>query len=124
MKSRTPNRTMNKTPRRAIFSSLLLLLTSAFLSACAGHQPRPVASYSSALHSSESEPRQLAVMSDQDAKKQPAGTVKKEPSATSQSTTKRGKLQKQETEVTEVIETDISSVIETTTAPTADQDIQ
>ena len=113
---------MNPAPRRAIPSSFLLL-ACAFLPACASHQPRPVASYSSALHSSESEPRQLAVMSDQDAKKQRAGTVKKESTATSQSTTKRGKLQKQETEVTELIETDISTVIETTTAPTADQDI-
>ena len=101
----------------------VLVLASVLLSACASHQPRPVASYSSALHSSESQPRQLAVMSDQDAKKQRAGTVKKESTATSQSTTKRGKLQKQETEVTELIETDISTVIETTTAPTADQDI-
>jgi len=113
---------MNPAPRRALLSSFLLF-ASAFLPACASHQPRPVASYSSALHSTESEPRQLAVMSDQDAKKQPAGTVKKETTATSQSTTKRGKLQKQETEVTELIETDISTVIETTTAPTADQDI-
>lgn len=104
--------------------SSFLFLACAFLPACASHQPRPVASYSSALHSSESEPRQLAVMSDQEAKKQPAGTLKKESTATSQSTTKRGKLQKQETEVTEWIETDISTVIETTTAPTADQDVR
>jgi len=122
MKSRTPNRTMNKTPRRAIFSSLLLL-TSAFLSACAGHQPRPVASYSSALRSSESEPRQLATMSDEEVGDQRAGTTKKETTAESQTTFNRGKLQKQETEVTELVETDISTVIETTTAPTADQDI-
>lgn len=107
----------------AILSSFLLL-TSAFLPACASHQPRPVASYSSALHSSESEPRQLATMSDEEMHDQPAGTVKKESTATSQSTTKRGKLQKQETEVTEWIETDISTVIETTTAPTADQDVR
>lgn len=114
---------MNKTPRRALLFSFLLL-TSAFLSACATNQPRPVASYSSALDSSESEPRQLAVMSDLDAKKQRAGTVKKESTAMSQSTTKRGKLQKQETEVTELIETNISTVIETATAPTADQDMR
>ncbi len=107
----------------AILSSFLLL-TSAFLPACASSQPRPVASYSSALHSSESEPRHLATMSDEEMDDQPAGTVKKESTATSQSTTKRGKLQKQETEVTELIETDISTVIETTTAPTADQDVR
>ena len=114
---------MNKTPRRALFSSFLLL-TSAFLPACASHQPRPVASYSSALHSSESEPRHLAVLSDEEAENHSAGTTEVESTATSQSTTKRGKLQKQETEVTELIETDISTVIETTTAPTADQDLR
>lgn len=100
-----------------------LLLTSALLTACASNQPRPVASYSSVLLSSESEPRQLATMSDEEMDDQPAGTTTNETTASSQTTSKRGKIRKQESEVTELIETEISTVIETTTAPTADQDI-
>ncbi len=101
-----------------------LLLTSALLTACASSQPRPVASYSSALRSSESEPRQLARMSDKEVDDQRAGTTKKETTAESQATSKRGKIKKQESEVTELVETDISTVIETTSSPTADQDVR
>ena len=102
----------------------LTILLCCLLSACASSQPRPVASYSSALRSSESEPRQLATMSDDEVADQRAGTTKKETTAESQTTSKRGKIKKQESEVTELVETDISTVIETTSSPTADQDVQ
>jgi hypothetical protein len=102
----------------------LLLLASAFLSACAGSQSRPVASYSSELRSSDTESRQLASMSDEDIGDQPAGGTRKEKTAESQTTAKKGKIQKQESEVTELVETDIATVIETTSAPTSDQDVK
>jgi hypothetical protein len=106
------------------FSCTLILLASAFLPACASSQSRPVASYSSALRSSDTESRQLASMSDEDIGEQPAGSVRKEKTAESQTTAKKGKIQKQESEVTELVETDLTTVIDTTSAPTADQDLQ
>jgi hypothetical protein len=110
--------------RKSPAAFYFLLLTSALLTACASSQPRPVASYSSALRSSENEPRQLATMSDEEVGDQRADTTKIETTAESQTTSKRGKTQKQESEVTELVETDISTVIETTSSPTADQDVQ
>jgi hypothetical protein len=102
----------------------LILLASSFLPACASSQSRPVASYSSALRSSDTESRQLAFMSDEDVGDQPAGSIRKEKTAESQTSTKKGKIQKQESEVTELVETDITTVIDTTSAPTSDQDLQ
>lgn len=102
----------------------LCILTSAFLPACASSQSRPVASYSSEIRSSDTESRQLASMSDEDIGDQPAGSTRKEKTAESQTTAKKGKIQKQESEVTELVETDITTVIETTSAPTADQDVK
>ena len=102
----------------------LILLASSFLPACASSQSRPVASYSSALRSSDTESRQLASMSDEDIAEQPAGTIRKEKTAESQSTAKKGKIQKQASEVTELVETDITTVIDTSSAPTSDQDLQ
>jgi len=125
MKHRKPHKIMNLNFQRKPYPAFyLLLLTSALLTACASSQPRPVASYSSALRSSESEPRQLATMSDEEVGDQRAGTTKKETTADSQTTSKRGKIKKQESEVTELVETDISTVIETTSSPTADQDVR
>jgi hypothetical protein len=106
------------------FSCTLILLASAFLPACASSQSRPVASYSSALRSSDTESRQLASMSDEDIGDQPAGSVRKEKTAESQTTAKKGKIQKQESEVTELVETDITTVIDTSSSPTADQDVK
>jgi hypothetical protein len=102
----------------------LILLASAFLPACASSQSRPVASYSSALRSSDTESRQLASMSDEDIGDQPAGSIRKEKTAESQTTAKKGKIQKQESEVTELVETDITTVIDTSSSPTSDQDLQ
>jgi hypothetical protein len=102
----------------------LILLASAFLPACASSQSHPVASYSSALRSSDTESRQLASMSDEDIAEQPAGSIRKEKTAESQTTAKKGKIQKQESEVTESVETDITTVIDTSSSPTSDQDLQ
>jgi hypothetical protein len=105
-------------------TSSFILLTSTFLSACASSQSRPVASYSSALRSSDTESRQLASMSDEDIGDQPAGSIRKEKTAESQTTAKKGKIQKQESEVTELVETDITTVIDTSSSPTANQDVK
>ena len=110
--------------RNPLQTSYFILLASAFLPACASSQSRPVASYSSALRSSDTESRQLASMSDEDIGDQPAGSIRKEKTAESQTTAKKGKIQKQESEVTELVETDITTVIDTTSAPTSDQDLQ
>ncbi len=101
-----------------------LLLTSALLTACASSRPRPIAAFSASQRASESGPRHLSAMSDADVEDQPAGTTQKQTTAQSQSTSKRGHTQIQETETTELLETDISTVIDTTTAPTADQDVR
>lgn len=125
MKPRNRHKIMNLNfYRKSPATFYFLLLTYALLPACASSQPRPVASYSSALRSSESEPRQLATMSDEEVGDQRAGTTEKETTAESQTTSKRGKIKKQESEVTELVETDISTVIETTSSPTADQDVR
>ncbi len=63
-------------------------------------------------------------MSDEDVGEQPAGSIRKEKTAESQTSTKKGKIQKQESEVTELVETNITTVIDTTSAPTSDQDLQ
>ena len=63
-------------------------------------------------------------MSDEDVGEQPAGSIRKEKTAEFQTSTKKGKIQKQESEVTELVETDITTVIDTTSAPTSDQDLQ
>jgi hypothetical protein len=63
-------------------------------------------------------------MSDEDIGDQPAGSIRKEKTAESQTTAKKGKIKKQESEVTELVETDIATVIETTSAPTSDQDVK
>jgi hypothetical protein len=110
--------------RNLLQTSYFILLTSTFLPACASSQSRPVASYSSALRSSDTASRQLASMSDEDIGDQPAGSIRKEKTAESQTTAKKGKIQKQESEVTELVETDITTVIDTTSAPTSDQDLQ
>ena len=110
--------------RNLLQTSYFILLTSTILPACASSQSRPVASYSSALRSSDTESRQLASMSDEDIGDQPAGSVRKEKTAESQTTAKKGKIQKQESEVTELVETDITTVIDTSSAPTSDQDLQ
>ena len=102
----------------------LILLASAFLPACASSQSRPVASYSSVLRSSDTESRQLASTSDEDIGDQPSGSIRKEKTAESQTTAKKGKIQKQESEVTELVETDITTVIDASSAPTSDQDLQ
>lgn len=102
----------------------LVLLTSAFLPACARSQPRPVATYTSALNASSRESRDVVPMSDNDIEDLTAGTTSPERTAESQTTVKRGKIQKEESEVTELIETDISTVVEISTAPTSDQDVQ
>jgi len=102
----------------------LVLLTSAFLPACASSQPRPVASYTSALNAPSRESRNVVPMSDKEIDNQPAGATTRKRTAESQTTVKRGKIQKEESEVTELVETDISTVVETSTSPTSDQDVQ
>lgn len=101
-------------------STTASLLAVLFLGACASNQPKPIASFSAALDSTQSEPRKLVAASDTSAKKRHPSTHQ---ASSSQSTSKRGIIQSQETQVTEVVETDISTVIDTSTAPTSDQEI-
>lgn len=96
------------------------LLAALFLGACASNQPKPIASFSSAVDSTQSEPRELVAAGDTSAKKRQPSTNQ---ASFSQTTSKRGKIQSQETQVTEVVETDISTVIDASTAPTSDQEI-
>lgn len=116
---------MNRTLRpQSLLLLSFLFLTAAFFPACASSKPRPVGSYSSVLRLSNSEQRQVAKMSNEELDDRPSGNIKKESSARSQTTAKRGKIKKHESEVTELVETDISTVIQTTSSPTADKDLK
>jgi hypothetical protein len=99
----------------------LVLLTSAFLPACASSQPRPVASYISALNAPSRESRNVVPMSDKEIDNQPAGATRKR-TAESQTTVKHGKIKKQTSTTEEIIETDTSTVVDTYSVPTSDED--
>lgn len=103
---------------------ILCLLAAAILPACASSQPRPVASHTSTLNAQTREARNLVTMSDKDIKAQSAGTNSCGRAAESQSVMKRGKIEKDNSEITELVETDISTVVETTSIPISDQDVR
>ena len=70
------------------------------------------------------ESRGLVAMSDQEARKQRAGTTKTRQTASSQVISKNGQIKKQTSVEEVVIETRTSTVIDTISVPTADHDVR
>ena len=118
---------MNYTPvlscHRVCRSAFLVLFTVT-VSACASTRPRVVDRYSSQLTDPQVESCGLVAMSDQEARKQRAGTTKTRKTASNQVVSKNGQIKKQTSEEEEVIETRTSTVVDTLSVPTADQDVR
>ena len=70
------------------------------------------------------ESRGLVAMSDQEARKQRAGTTKTRQTASSQVISKNGQIKKQTSVEEVVIETQVTTVIDAIPVPTADQDVR
>ena len=104
--------------------SVFLVLFAVTVSACASTRPRVVDRYSSQLTEPQVESCGLVAMSDQEARKQRAGTTKTRKTASSQVVSKIGQIKKQTSEEEEVIETRTSTVVDTISVPTADQDVR
>ena len=70
------------------------------------------------------ESRGLVAMSDQEARKQRAGTTKTRQTASSQVISKNGQIKKQTSVEEVVIETQVTTVIDAIPVPTSDQDVR
>lgn len=90
--------------------SVFLILFAVTVSACASTRPRVVDRYSSQLSDPQVESCGLVAMSDQEARKQRAGTTKTRKTASSQVVSKNGQIKKQTSEEEEVIETRTSTL--------------
>ena len=118
---------MNYTPTlswQRLCRAASLALFTVVLSACASTRPRVVAHYTTACTDPKVESRGLVAMSDQEARKQRAGTTKTHKTASGQVISKNGQIKKQTSVEEEVIETRTSTVIDTISVPTADQDVR
>ena len=118
---------MNYTPALSchrVCRSAFLVLYAVTVSACASTRPRVVDRYSSQLTDPQVESCGLVAMSDQEARKQRAGTTKTRQTASSQVISKNGQIKKQTSEEEDVIETRTSTVVDTLSVPTADQDVR
>jgi len=104
---------MNYTPVRpcqSLCRSAFLVLFAVTVSACASTRPRVVDRYSSQLTDPQVESCGLVAMSDQEARKQRAGTTKTRKTASSEVVSKNGQIKKQTSEEEEVIETRTSTL--------------
>ena len=104
---------MNYTPVRlwqSLCRSAFLVLFAVTVSACASTRPRVVDRYSSQLTDPQIQSQGLVAMSDQEARKQRAGTTKTRKTASSQVVSKNGQIKKQTSEEEEVIETRTSTL--------------
>jgi hypothetical protein len=123
----TPFYPMNYTPVLSCHRfcrSVFLVLFAVTVSACASTRPRVVDRYSSQLTDPQVESCGLVAMSDQEARKQRAGTTITRKTASSQVVSKNGQIKKQTSEEEDVIETRTSTVVDTIPVPTADQDVR
>ena len=118
---------MNYTPTlswQRLCRAASLVLFTVVLSACASTRPPVVAHYTRASTDPKVESCGLVAMSDQEARKQRAGTSKTRQTASGQVISKNGQIKKQTSEEEEVIETRTSTVVDTLSVPTADQDVR
>jgi len=107
-----------------IHLSCLPAIFLVFFTACSTTRPPVVDHYSLRLTDPKVESCGLVAMSDQEARKQRAGTTKTRKTASSQVVSKNGQIKKQTSEEEEVIETRTSTVVDTISVPTADQDVR
>ena len=118
---------MNYTPTlswQRLCRSAFLVLFTVVLSACANTRPPVVDDYSLRVTDPQIQSQGLVAMSDQEARKQRAGTTKTRQTASGQVISKNGQIKKQTSVKEEVIETRTSRVIDTISVPTADQDVR
>jgi hypothetical protein len=118
---------MNYTPTlslQRLCRAAFLVLFAVGLSACASTRPPVVDDYSLRLTDPQIQSQGLVAMSDQEARKQRAGTSKTRQTASGQVISKNGQIKKQTSVKEEVIETRTSTVIDTISVPTADQDVR
>lgn len=131
--------------RNPLHTSSFLLLTSAFLGACAHRPPMPPypyggegfapptafppaaisgtpANYTSAIHQTNLVSKQNVPISDEQAAAQRPGTTQSRQTASSETVIKKGKIKKQTSTTEEIVETDTSTVVDTFSVPTSDQD--
>jgi len=107
-----------------IHLSCLTAIFLVFFTACSTTRPPVVAHYTRASTDPKVESCGLVAMSDQEARKQRAGTSKTHKTASGQVISKNGQIKKQTSVEEEVIETRTSTVIDTISVPTADQDVR
>ena len=106
--------------RLSCLSAIFLI----FFTACSTTRPRVYVPYSSAYTEPMVESRGLVAMSDQEARKQRAGTTKTRQTASSQVISKNGQIKKQTSVEEVVIETQVTTVIDAIPVPTADHDVR
>ena len=130
IKLRNPHSTfypMNYTPTlslQRLCRSAFLVLFTVGLSACANTRPPVVDDYSLRLTDPQIQSQGLVAMSDQEARKQRAGTSKTHKTASGQVISKNGQIKKQTSVEEVVIETQVTTVIDAIPVPTADQDVR
>ena len=107
---------MSNNTRCELLPVCVVFVVTSFLSSCATTQPRTADNYLAS--------RQLVTMSDEEQNRQCPSSIVSRQTTSNETVIKKGKIQKQESEVTELVETDITTVIDTSSAPTSDQDLQ
>jgi hypothetical protein len=107
-----------------IHLSCLSAIFLVFFTACSTTRPPVVDHYSNRFSDPQIQSQGLVAMSDQEARKQRAGTTKTRQTASGQVISKNGQIKKQTSVKEEVIETRTSTVIDTISVPTADQDVR
>ena len=118
---------MNYTPTlslQRLCRSAFLVLFTVVLSACASTRPPVVDDYSLRVTDSQNQSQGLVAMSDQEARKQRAGTSKTRQTASGQVISKNGQIKKQTSVEEVVIETQVTTVIDAIPVPTSDQDVR
>jgi hypothetical protein len=118
---------MNYTPTlswQRLCRAASLALFTVVLSACSTTRPPVVDHYSNRYSDPQIQSRGLVAMSDQEARKQRAGTTKTRQTASGQVISKNGQIKKQTSVEEVVIETQVTTVIDAIPVPTSDQDVR
>ena len=107
-----------------IHLSCLPAIFLVFFTACSTTRPPVVDHYSLRLTDPQIQSQGLVAMSDQEARKQRAGTSKTHKTASGQVISKNGQIKKQTSVEEVVIETQVTTVIDAIPVPTSDQDVR
>ena len=107
-----------------IHLSCLTAIFLVFFTACSTTRPPVVDDYSLRVTDPQIQSQGLVAMSDQEARKQRAGTTKTRQTASGQVISKNGQIKKQTSVEEVVIETQVTTVIDAIPVPTSDQDVR